>query len=583
MFYILTSGSTASVWLSRVLTQHPDIVCFHGVKRLSLDADNPSEPAARRFVHELNNLYSLSQGEQLFGSTHGFAATEIAPEIAAVEGSFTATIRHPITRLNSLFHRMAEVIATVDLPVEDIYRPFRENERELGDIGERKAELKPLLADYAYQFDVLCNNVLQEDTFILNEMDRQDVFEYEKLIADPEYFRACFERIAEGCRHFMAISTTRRGAARLECSQSYLDRVFAMGIVNKKTFGHDSPEDVFAKWPERFKASFRQHVQRQGGKDAVDRYASFGYRLPDSAKSSHSSASIATTELKPYARPVTEAEEAARTQIRSELEGAGIVPADTANRLKQMLAVIDAERADFGIRTAQMQSILAAERVASGARISHLQDTIDAERAAYGAHIKQLQERLEAERDAYGSHIKRSQELLATERNAFGARIEQLQERLEAERDGYGIQIKRLQEVLAAERGAFGARISQLQDTLTSERDAYSTRITELQDVLAAERDVFSSRTMELQANLATARDASTAQVKERLGVLTAERDALYARVAEVQSTLVAERKAYTARIAELQDVLTAERGAVGARIKELQDNLMSERAANRQ
>src|SRR5262245_30696537 len=117
MFYILTCGSTASVWLSRVLSHHPEIVCFHGVKTVEAPAKHdPSMPPARQFVRELEQFYRMSQGRQVFGSVHGLAATEIAPEIAAVHGAFAAMIRHPVTRVNSLFHRAASAIGAIDLP-----------------------------------------------------------------------------------------------------------------------------------------------------------------------------------------------------------------------------------------------------------------------------------------------------------------------------------------------------------------------------------------------------------------------------------------------------------------------------------
>ena len=216
MFYILTCGSTASVWLSRVLSYHPEIVCFHGVKSISAVAErDTSAPLAREFVRELAHLYALSQGEQVFGSVHGFAAAEIAPEIAAVEGAFAAMIRHPVTRINSLFHRAADTVGTIDLPDDDIYRPFRDNQEPPSDIDNIDAQ-SPFGA-HARLFRELASNTLTEDTFILRHMEEQDIFQYERIVLEPEYFRACFERLAEGCRHAMAISPGRRGstAARI--------------------------------------------------------------------------------------------------------------------------------------------------------------------------------------------------------------------------------------------------------------------------------------------------------------------------------------------------------------------------------
>ena len=172
---------------------------------------------------------------------------------------------------------------------DDIYRSLRENQRCLDDIPSDQPAARPALSDYARKFEELCNSVMIEDTFILDRMERRDVFQYERIVLDREYFRACFERLAEGCRHAIANSDAARldpswegfpSAVRLECTQAYLDTVFAMGPANEKRSGKRSVEDIFAIWPDLFKAIFVQHLERQGGRDAVDRYAEYGYELP---------------------------------------------------------------------------------------------------------------------------------------------------------------------------------------------------------------------------------------------------------------------------------------------------------------
>src|SRR5262249_17982950 len=98
MFYILTCGSTASIWLARALSRHPEVVCFHGVRTLAAaPVTDRTEPLARQFVRDLDHLYWACQGEQIFGAIHGFAAVQITPEIMAAEGAFAAMMRHPIT------------------------------------------------------------------------------------------------------------------------------------------------------------------------------------------------------------------------------------------------------------------------------------------------------------------------------------------------------------------------------------------------------------------------------------------------------------------------------------------------------
>ena len=115
-------------------------------------------------------------------------------------------------------------------------------------------------------------------------------FSTKELVLDREYFRTCFERLAEGCRHAIANSGAMRldatwegfpSAVRLECTPAYLDAVFAMGTANRKRSGMRSVENILAIWPDLFKAIFVQHLERQGGRDAVDRYAEYGYELPD--------------------------------------------------------------------------------------------------------------------------------------------------------------------------------------------------------------------------------------------------------------------------------------------------------------
>lgn len=470
MFYVLTCGSTASMWLSRVLCYHPEVVCFHGAKSIPAAAKpDSSEPAARQFVHELERLYWLSQGEKVFGAIHGFGHAEIAPEIAAIDGAFVAMIRHPITRLNSLFHREVGNIGANDLPFDDVYRPLRENEQQLPDVSDQPNPAGPFGA-YVGQFHELCRNVLTEDTFILEQMDEQDTFRHEKIVTDPEYFRTCFERLAEGCRHAMSVSTTRRGAVRLECDQSYVDRVFQMGRVNRKASSDWPVEGILAKWPELFKVIFRRELERQGGKHAVDRYAAFGYQLPDEVhprpvrgSSAHPADAASSSPVMP---------ETAGSRVKRERdEAAAAVPADAASQGRSRPTGAPAERAPARVR--QLLAIIETERAAH----AKLQDTFAAERGAFDARITELLDTLAAERSAFGARIADLEDTLARETAASADRITELQDTLAAERSAFGARIHGLEDTLAAERPAFKARINDLETRLAAEREASAAQI----------------------------------------------------------------------------------------------------------
>jgi hypothetical protein len=487
MFYILTCGSTGSVWVARALSRHPDIVCFHGIKTLPhAPGNDPSTSQARQFVAELAHLYRMCHGDKVFGSIHGFAVNEILPEIAGVEGAFAAMIRHPVTRLDSLFHREAQYMGP--LRPDDIYRSIGENQECPEDIPGGKRAGQAALSDYARKFGELCNSVMTEDTFILGQMERRDVFQYERLVLDREYFRTCFERLAEGCRHAIANSGAMRldatwegfpSAVRLECTPAYLDAVFAMGTANRKRSGTRSIEDILAIWPNLFKAIFVQHLERQGGKDAVNRYAEYGYELPGEVHPpsvTGSRASFADPGIAPMRDAVSGPEASALPESLAEATALG-----SGSGPRQLVAIIDAERAAHAARMSELQGIFAAKRDAFVARIRELEGTVDSERAAYGAQIADLKVAFDAERQAAVARIRELEATLKAEHDAFVARIRELEGTVDSERAAYGAQIADLKAAFDAERQAAVARIRELEATLKAEHDAFVARIRQLE------------------------------------------------------------------------------------------------------
>ena len=331
----------------------------------------------------------MSHGEQIFGAIHGFGVTEILPEIAAMEGAFAAMMRHPITRLDSLFHRASLEIGT--LPPDDIYRPLREPD----DL--------PASADHTSLFDNLCSNMMTEDTFILERMDRRDIFQYEKIVFDPEYFRACFERLAESCRRAMEKNdAARRGrswatfptAVRLECTQPYLDGVFEMSKVNQKGSGTRSVEEIVSIWPELFKTIFVRQLERQGGQAAVDRYAEYGYKLPPVlvSKASAVDSSLSTTIRRVPATPDPDRVSPAHDSSTR------VIDDDTLPG--QLLAIIEAEQSAHADRLKNLQDTLQAERDAFVARIREVESEMEALRGAQAAQILDMQTTFNAERQA---------------------------------------------------------------------------------------------------------------------------------------------------------------------------------------
>ncbi|TMJ60061.1 MAG: hypothetical protein E6G81_07425 [Alphaproteobacteria bacterium] len=391
MFYILTCGSTASVWLSRVLSRHPEIVCFHGLRSIPSDPfAGPSEGSPRDFVRTLCQLHNNAQNEIVFGAIHGFAATEIAPEIIAIDGSLTAMIRHPVTRLNSLFHRVVEVSrGTLPTP-SDIFKYDKEAGTHSDDNNRSRSH------DYARLFNELCQNVVNEDAFIHANMEASHIFKYERIVADRAYFRDCFETLADGCRRairFHPRQPGHPGSVTLECSEQYLDYAFGRGRINRKSTGPGSVSDVFAMWPDAFKSILVENLRHQGGRDAIARYAGFGYELPEAVKSALSQkASLANSGVAahPANAPAVHngrlssaisIDAVVRTLPAAKVQAPGSERSDA--RLKPLFAVIDAERATHAAQLGEVRGIMARERDAFIARIQELDDVLSAERAMF--------------------------------------------------------------------------------------------------------------------------------------------------------------------------------------------------------
>lgn len=302
MFYISTVGSTASLWFARALSLHPGIACFHGARSISAVSHQPARHEPHRFVQELSRLYLLADGCKYFGAVHGFVSSSIKPEIDSVRGGFAAMCRHPITRVNSLLHREAQHIQSSEpLTVAEVFRICSTCSIDKADAAE--ADRLRHCDFYVAKFFDLCHATISEDMWNFNNLHEEQLFRYEKLTSDQEYFRLCFEYLVAGCRAYRANVEWRPAGARLkqsaedsdiqrnsdwqpavpsaECSDEYLAVVFKQGVVNEKASDPRSAAEIFANWPDQFKLTFAMALQSCGGLAALRRYADFGYDLPD--------------------------------------------------------------------------------------------------------------------------------------------------------------------------------------------------------------------------------------------------------------------------------------------------------------
>ncbi len=110
MFYISSRGSSASIWLTRILSKHPKIVCLRasrsfppvglGVKQLEkkykIDEISPDF-----FINCLLECQRATLNQKTFGSIHGYHGTLAKKACEENNGYFAYITRHPLDRIHS--------------------------------------------------------------------------------------------------------------------------------------------------------------------------------------------------------------------------------------------------------------------------------------------------------------------------------------------------------------------------------------------------------------------------------------------------------------------------------------------------
>jgi hypothetical protein len=243
-----------------------------------------------------------------------------------------------------------------------------------------------------------------------------------------------------------AIEQPLRGKLSLECTEDYLDRVFNIGIMNAKSRGDYPPGEIFESWPSLFKDIFTGHLEGQGGQAGAERYAEFGYDLPDALVASLKRKSNRASAFESLAQGEEE---------------------NSNDRFLREEAV--AEDARFGY---DLPSELVANELVANSKSQR-------NRAPVAEALTQGEEE--------NSNDRFLRAIIAMERTAHSDKLRELSDVQHAEREAFVARIYELQSTLDAERGAFVARIDELQTTLDAEREAFIARINELQTTLAPE------------------------------------------------------------------------------------------------
>ena len=269
-FLITTRGKTGSFWMANALDIHPDIICSHStiyapaseiylsgwVGHNMIGAAWQGKEPSRAYAEALTKMYGRAEEEEkkyfssrslleffclqegmgnakYYGNVHAFMVEMVIDRLARYQkdvpnGSFKIAnlTRHPIKIMESCLERSRSF--------KDKKIGALERERIINRCAQpiKKYNLKTDRLVLSF----ICNcNILVD---YINPMRYPGLFHIpiERITRDKEYF--CF----------VVKSLT---SDDIELSDEYLDKVFAIGKLNRhnrKNDCDDSPVSLFAKW-----------------------------------------------------------------------------------------------------------------------------------------------------------------------------------------------------------------------------------------------------------------------------------------------------------------------------------------------
>ncbi|MFC1664487.1 hypothetical protein ACFL17_02520 [Pseudomonadota bacterium] len=326
MFYISSQGHSATGWLSKVLSAHPKIVCWHGTRSIPPHHAGERDMPIDDFVAGLIECEKNTHNQKQFGACHGYHGSIAKSLVESNGGRFLAIVRHPIRRVQSMmsdnlghflsFRAINEDTKTdLNFYFSDVFfntkdiqyankfnRLFQQLDqtdgrnlsirhkmlRKIQSAGQnifrkkaykiysRKLQIDQkndlvsvshpnpgvLTAQIIMCFDDACKRTMLSDSAIFHSCEENQILKTEEMVSSRSYFDESI---------FVPITGER-------ADKSYLDHVFnETDHVNRHTVVPKEPLDTFTDWPKVLQDKFLEHLHSSS---AVKLYKSFDYDLP---------------------------------------------------------------------------------------------------------------------------------------------------------------------------------------------------------------------------------------------------------------------------------------------------------------
>lgn len=283
LFYISSFGASATVWIGRALSLHPDVVCWHGTRAVPPHVAGTGDLSPEDFADELLICARNTGGAKAFGAIHGFHGTRAKAAFEARGGRFSCVLRDPVKRIHSLFWAYAEDV--LGQPVDDVYgvvgalateqrlRPLRGRERLANRLGRLagRHEAEQRLREYksatglVSKFRWICNRTLEYDLECIASLESEQVARMESLTTDPDALDRFLDR------------NVRSG---IGCTDAMRQRLFSGQKLNRHARRPLESTEILESWPPALREIYRAALERLGLDRLQEAYGAFGYALP---------------------------------------------------------------------------------------------------------------------------------------------------------------------------------------------------------------------------------------------------------------------------------------------------------------
>jgi len=193
-FNISSRGGSATMWLAKILNSHPLCFCIHGVEPECNPYAHPLSPELEiQKLAALREQDTSKSGPRTFGIIHRFYNTAPKTDFLKAGGSFSAILRHPFKRINSLFtYDLNKAKMENAIPLQkglSIYETLKEDGyiTDPDDAPMLMATMDPL-TNIERSFLRVCSQVLNHDMDIIqNGFDQNNIIRFEDMTSDSSH------------------------------------------------------------------------------------------------------------------------------------------------------------------------------------------------------------------------------------------------------------------------------------------------------------------------------------------------------------------------------------------------------------